>query len=355
MESNIAKKIQLLNYEQDKYPMINKFMISLSDDLISLEEVEQILSYLKEKGITLTKPSQQNVLLNGLEFIKKQVEKMERLGALGAYIEEPSRINCKHAAARIEHLQTLGEPIVSPDGKFVKLPFRKRAFEAKYGVQYLEKEAPVIDESVPTEQIVVEIPEVVTTVIDPVVQTWEGPVSEIKEPEIVAPIVESPIIEGSVVATANETSVVEEPVVVAPVVDISVAEDHKVEPVVQEIVEETYEDPDMVTYKDPLDEILSKPQTIGLNDETFERYEKLAEGIRHVMVSVYGIEEINDSITDNLIKLVTNEVMDDSMVMYYAITYGKNITDEEVKRLKNAIREELEYTSILELDMGMAV
>ena len=70
------------------------------------------------------------------------------------------------------------------------------------------------------------------------------------------------------------------------------------------------------------------------------------------MVSVYGIEEINDTITDNLIKLVTNEVMDDSQVMYWAITYGKTISPEEEQRLRSAISEELEYTSILEINLG---
>lgn len=303
MESTIAKKIQLLNYEQDKYPMINKFMISLSDELLTYEEMEAIVNYLASKGIALTKPSQQSVLLNGLDFIKMQVEKMESLGCLGAYVEDPARINVKSAAQRIEYLNSIGEPVVTAEGKFVKALFSKRAFENKYGINY----ANPVQSVEPVQDIAV-----ITPIVEESVTSWIEP----------APIVEEPIIEAPTTEVYEEAYIPNE----------------EMEP----------------QFSDPIDEILSKPQTIGLNDETFERYEKLAESIRHVMVSVYGIEEINNSITDNLVKLVTNEIMDDSMVMFKAITYGKNITDEEVKRLRNTISEELEYTSILELDMGMA-
>lgn len=305
MEKSIAEKIKLLNYESDKFPMLNKFMVSVS--LMDSMEMERILAYLQSKGIIISKPSQQNVLLNSFDFIQNQVESMEKLGALGAYVEDPSRINCKSAVARVEYLQKNGIPIVSPEGKFLKIIFKKREFEAKYGLDYLQTHTEAKVE-VASEPIVVSVPEVPANIIDDsvlnsVVEDWY-----------------------------TETTVKE----------------------AEEAVEVTYEDPDMVVYANPIEEILSKPQTIGLNDETFERYEKLSDGIRHVMVSVYNIEEINDSITDNLIKLVTNEVDDDSLVMYYAITYGKTITDEEVKRLKSAISEELEYTSILELDMRVA-
>lgn len=109
-----------------------------------------------------------------------------------------------------------------------------------------------------------------------------------------------------------------------------------------------------IDFNNPYEDILSKPQTIGLNDETFDRYEKLADSIRHVLVSVYNIDEVNDTITDNLIKLITNGVEKDSEVIYYAITFGKIISEEEIQRLRNAIEEELEYTSILDLNIGEA-
>lgn len=293
MESNIALKLKALNYSKEVAPMINKFVASLSDDVISLEELTQIINYLSEKGISIKKPSEQKVAANGFSFVQNQVEEMERIGELGAYVEDPVRINSKGAVQRIRYLRSIDEPYKTPEGKYSKIPFRKRAFEAKYGVDYLSMT--FSDEPV----------------LQPVVESERHKVTE---------VISAPVIENVVNASPEG-----------------------------EVANVTDEE-----FRNPLDEILSKPQTIGLNDETFERYERLADGLRHVMVSVYGIEEINDSIIDNLIKLVTNEVMDDSVVMYYAITYGKTINQEEEKRLKSAIGEELEYTSILDIDLGRA-
>ena len=296
MESNIALKLKALGYSKDALPTINKFVPSISDEVITLEELVQIINYLNEKGITIKRPAQQKALAGGLLFVKKQIEEMERIGELGAYVEDPIRINSKGAAQRIEYLKRIDEPYKTPEGKYSKLPFRKRAFETKYGIEYLRENVPVIE---PVQEIV---------------------------PEVTVPIVESPKVEKH------------------KVVEIINYKEKQIEP------EYVPEDEPVVV--DPVVEILSKPQTIGLVDETFERYERLADSIRHVMVSVYGIEEINDSITDNLIKLVTNEVTGDDKVMYYAITYGKSITDEEERRLKETIREELEYTSILDINIG---
>ena len=302
MESNIALKIKALNYPKEVQPMINKFVATLSDEIISLEEMVQVINYLAEKGIVVKKPSEQKIFANGLGLIRTRVEEMERIGELGAYVEDPSRINSKGAALRIEYLKSIEEPYKTPEGKYSKLPFRKRAFEAKYGIEYLTRLS--VEPNI-------EAPSLTEPIISPVVE-----VPMVNEKHKV-----KQVISASHLDNGNKDGEVE---------DVTVASE----------------------FKNPLDEILSKPQTIGLNDETFERYEKLADGIRHVMVSVYGIEEINDTITDNLIKLVTNEVMDDSQVMYWAITYGKTISPEEEQRLRSAISEELEYTSILEINLG---
>ena len=288
MESNIALKLKALNYSKEVAPMINKFVSSLSDDVISLEELAQIINYLSEKGIIIRKPSEHKVLSNGFSFVKKQVEDMERIGELGAYVEDPVRINSKGAVQRVEYLKRIGEPYKTPEGKYSKLPFRKKLFEAKYGVDYTVA---------------------IESAISPALES---------ERHKVVKIVKAPVMDEAISSS--------------PAGEVTMSSE----------------------FLSPLDEILSKPQTIGLNDETFERYERLADSLRHVMVSVYGIEEINDSITDNLIKLVTNEVMDDSMVIYYSITYGKSISPEEETRLKSAIGEELEYTSILDIDLGRA-
>ena len=101
--------------------------------------------------------------------------------------------------------------------------------------------------------------------------------------------------------------------------------------------------------ENPIAEILNSPQSIGLNDETFARYEKLAGVIQNIMVKVYGINEVNDSIIDNLIKLITNEIADDRTTIFYAITFGKTLSAEEEELLNASIDTELSYTNILDI------
>jgi len=284
MESNIALKLKALDYSQEIMPTANKFVSSLLDDVVSLEETVQIINYLNDNGIKISKPSQHKILAGGFSFVQNQVEEMKKIGELGAYIEDPVRINSKGAIQRIMYLRSLGEPYKTPEGKYAKLPFRKKDFDAKYGIEYLNG----------------------------------FPIAE-----NIAPVKSSPVVEMHKVTEIIHHN----------------SKDGEVADVVNEV-------------KDPIIEILSKPQTIGLNDETFERYERLAEGIRHVMITVYGISEVNDNIIDNLIKLVANEVEDDSKVIYSSITFGKAIAPEEEMRLKSAISEELEYTSILDINLG---
>jgi hypothetical protein len=136
---------------------------------------------------------------------------MEKLGALGAYVEDPSRINCKSAVARVEYLQKNGISIVSPEGKFLKIIFKKREFEAKYGLDYLQ------------------------THTDVKVEVASEPIA-INVPEVPADIIDDSVLNSVVDEWYSETKVKETP----------------------KVVEATYEDPDMVVYANPIEEILSK-------------------------------------------------------------------------------------------------
>ena len=111
------------------------------------------------------------------------------------------------------------------------------------------------------------------------------------------------------------------------------------------------------------DMILQKPQTNALTDETFERFERLSDSLRRVMLTVYGVQEVNDSITDNLIKLVTSEdkiVAEvsgselDAELLYAAITHGKELSPEEVERIKDSILEELQFVNNMDVELGRA-
>lgn len=106
--------------------------------------------------------------------------------------------------------------------------------------------------------------------------------------------------------------------------------------------------------RNAFEDILSSPQEIGLNDEMFDRFERLSDSLRRIMLTVYGVEEVNDTITDNLIKLITAGAEDDDMVLYYAITYGKNISADETERIRDAIYDELRFLSGDNVELGRA-
>lgn len=108
----------------------------------------------------------------------------------------------------------------------------------------------------------------------------------------------------------------------------------------------------MPTSNNPYDEILSKPQTIGLTNENYDRYKELADHIHNIVSNVYGLEEVNNNIINNLIKLVTNNIPDDREVVLHSMIYGHNVSEDEINKLKEAINDEFDYTNILDLNLG---
>lgn len=456
---NVASKIKALNFPEETYPTIPKFILSLSDECVTLEELVRIVNYLYEKGISL-RPSQIKVLANGFSYIEKTVDEMERLGELDAFIEDPNRINSKDVLNRLKYLKSIHAEY-KKDGKYAKALFSKRIFKAQYGeidfaaldldslnlsdasnaqtyynedfAAYQSEEISPLAFSDEKEDTIVVNP--VWPELDTSVRDAYGTVSEERAEDYdPASLLSEEVGEGTayyddikknmdkhsaetdpyqdeyapIPYIASED--LENPQIVYAFADSyqddyqsgqqesmlasddalskaseDVQEDSKASNLEGLSPEETngfaeieaaFNDADSkesiteekapktqvdltnsavsTSFSNPYEEILSKPQTIGLNDETFERYEKLAENIRHVLVSVYNIDEVNDTITDNLIKLITNGVEKDSEVIYYAITFGKMISEEEAQRLRSAIEEELEYTNILDINLEVA-
>lgn len=333
---NIASKIKALNCPEDQITVLSKFLVSLSDEVVLLEEEVRILNYLNEKGISI-RPSQIKIFGYGFSYVHDTVEEMEALGEIQAYVEDASRICSKEAIKRLKWLKKNGYEYKSPEGKYAKTVFSKKAFVKQYGfVDLDEKKENVKEEDAQS----VSFQETKTT------QVLSD--SQSINPADVKPLLEEVKAEEIVVHESQE-----------PVDLIAI----KTELDAQEKTNEPAKDKGSVIdftgaevtddFGSPYEEILAKPQTIGLNDETFDKYEKLVENTRHVLVSVYNIAEVSDTVTDNLIKLITSGVTDEADIIFYAITYGAGIeSEEEIQRLKNAIKEELEYTSILDLDIG---
>lgn len=298
MNNNITAKIKALSLNEDAYKTVSKFYGCLTDNVVTLEELVAKVNYLNSKGINITKSSQIKVLANSFEFIKNQVEKMEKLGFLDVFVEDPLRINSKDCIKRIEYLQSINESIKDEKGKYYKIIFNKKEFDRKYGVSYLE----IKDNSQKIEEKV------------------EQP-KEVKEDvKVVEP--KSPM--------ENKTSINE-------------TEIAKVEPVIE---------------TNPYILALSKDQTIRLTDEMLAKYEDISLHLKHVLEALNYGSEIDGTKSDNLIKLLTSGITDEREIIYYTLTYNKKLTDDEKMRIYKAIDNELqlvkEEINILNFNIGSA-
>ncbi|MGN1379694.1 MAG: hypothetical protein ACI4XR_04820 [Bacilli bacterium] len=292
MNSNITAKIKALSLNEDAYKTVFKFYASLTDNVISLEEIVAKANYLNSKGINITKSSQIKVLANSLDFIKSQVEQIEKMGFLDAFVENPLRINSKECIKRIEYLLSIKESVKDENGKYNKIIFNKKEFDRKYGVSYLEKRTD-------TQKI------------------------EAK--------------------TDNQIEVKEE----VKQVESAVSTEEK------EIVND-----EQVVETNPYILALSKDQTIRLTDEMLARYEDISLHLKHVLESLNYGSEIDETKSDNLIKLLTSGINDEREIIYYSLTYNKRLTDEEKVRIYKAIDKELQLVNdeinILNFNMGSA-
>ena len=283
---SIAKKLQLLNCPADMYPRAYKHIASL--DMVSLEELEQILRLFLTKKIIIPKngeilvsPEDFCVLANGFDVIKTRIEEMESIEELDAYREKLYRLNSKSAKDNLENMKQMQEPY-KVDGKYSKVPFSLRRYNSKYGALSNDK---------------------TTEVITDTIELSPAPVNEEKEPEV-------------------------------------------------ELVPSVFES------------VLSEPQEQALTDESFEEFERLTDSLQRIMFTVYGVSEVNDKITDNLIRLITSkrsllESQDskenlDAELLYAAITFGKNIPEMEQQKIRNSIDEELKSSKEMDVELGRA-
>lgn len=298
MNNNITAKIKALSLNEDSYKTVSKFYGCITDNVVTLEDLVAKVNYLNSKGINITKSSQIKVLANSFEFIKSQVEKMEKIGFLDAFVEDPLRINSKDCIKRIEYLQSINESIKDEKGKYYKIIFNKKDFDRKYGVSYLEikEKSQKIEENVEQPQ-------------------------EVKE--------EIKVIEPKI-PMENKTSINE-------------TEIAKVEPVIE---------------TNPYILALSKDQTIRLTDEMLAKYEDISLHLKHVLEALNYGSEIDGTKSDNLIKLLTSGITDEREIIYYTLTYNKKLTDDEKMRIYKAIDNELqlvnEEINILNFNIGSA-
>lgn len=313
---DIVNKISVLNLPKEVYPNIPKFYASFSDDLVTLEELKEKMGYLTSKGIAITKPSQVKVFSLPLDFIKSQVEQAEKLGLLDMFISDPTRISSTELFQRLSYVMSLNETLKDEKGKYSKILFNKKEFDRRYGVDYLTKEKDndvkietISQTNTSLDDLSSEVEKAMNTITaEPIV---ENPVKDVEHVEVASePINESPVQEVTPVNNPSETEEIN-PYVMA----------------------------------------LSKEQTIRLDDEMLARFEDLTAHLKNVLITLGYSDEIDGTKSDNLIKLLTSGVTEKREILYYTLTYNKNLTDEEKVSIYKAIDNELKLTNNGELSL----
>ena len=330
---DIVNKISVLNLPKEVYPNIPKFYASFSDDLVTLEELKEKMGYLTSKGIAITKPSQVKVFSLPLDFIKSQVEQAEKLGLLDMFISDPTRISSTELFQRLSYVMSLNETLKDEKGKYSKILFNKKEFDRRYGVDYLTKEKDndvKIETTNNNEENVVKEETIsqTNTSLDDLSSEVEKAMNTITA----EPIVENPVKDVEPIETHVE--VVSEPINDSPVQEVT--------PV---------NNPSETEEINPYVMALSKEQTIRLDDEMLARFEDLTAHLKNVLITLGYSDEIDGTKSDNLIKLLTSGVTEKREILYYTLTYNKNLTDEEKVSIYKAIDNELKLTNNGELSL----
>ena len=330
---DIVNKISVLNLPKEVYPNIPKFYASFSDDLVTLEELKEKMGYLTSKGIAITKPSQVKVFSLPLDFIKSQVEQAEKLGLLDMFISDPTRISSTELFKRLSYVMYLNETLKDEKGKYSKILFNKKEFDRRYGVDYLTKEKGdnvKVETTNNNEENVVKEETIsqTNTSLDDLSSEVEKAMNTITA----EPIVENPVKDVEPVETHVE--VASEPINGSPVQEVT--------PV---------NNPSETEEINPYVMALSKEQTIRLDDEMLARFEDLTAHLKNVLITLGYSDEIDGTKSDNLIKLLTSGVTEKREILYYTLTYNKNLTDEEKVSIYKAIDNELKLTNNGELSL----
>lgn len=330
---DIVNKISVLNLPKEVYPNIPKFYASFSDDLVTLEELKEKMGYLTSKGIAITKPSQVKIFSLPLDFIKSQVEQAEKLGLLDMFVSDPTRISSTELFQRLGYVMSLNETLKDEKGKYSKILFNKKEFDRRYGVEYLTKEK---DDNVKVET------------------TNNNEENVVKEETISQTNTSLDDLSSEVEKAMN--TITAEPIVENPVKDVEPIETHvevASEPINESSVQEVtpVNNPSEVEDVNPYVMALSKEQTIRLDDEMLARFEDLTAHLKNVLITLGYSDEIDGTKSDNLIKLLTSGVTEEREILYYTLTYNKNLTDEEKVSIYKAIDNELKLTNSGELSL----
>lgn len=94
--------------------------------------------------------------------------------------------------------------------------------------------------------------------------------------------------------------------------------------------------------QESIEQIMSAPQTVGLTEETFQKYKNLEEYATKIIQSLGDQVYLDlEEVFDNIVKLVTNKITDDKKILFYSISHNKNLTKEEKALIGLTINNEM--------------
>lgn len=271
----IAEMVKEFGFTQEEYGQLPKFSTSLTNEVTTLENIKNIVEYLRINGIVI-KPRDLSVCANNFETVKARVDEAKALGEIQAYIDNPKLINKKGFLDRIKYCQINNAQYKTPEGKYLSVVVSDMEFKKIYGnVLVKEKEPISIEETVlfPVEENLITQENISTGVLDN-------------------------DLTGSKEVTQNFNL-------------------------------------------NPIEQVLTSPKEDSITDEQLVRFEELYTSLGHIMVNVFGTEEVNETIANNLRKLVSSNIEDNREILYSSITFGKQVDQMQKEYLYSAIDSEL--------------
>lgn len=145
----INEKLDLLNLPEEERKKSYKFLATLA--LVTVEELKEILSFLAENGIYITKAREIKVLANTKEEILKKFNILNELGEIVIYKQDPTKINFNviDVYKKIQYCKQIGKSYKKEDGTYEQFLFDEALWQQ---VSSKTEEAIVTETFTPVEE-----------------------------------------------------------------------------------------------------------------------------------------------------------------------------------------------------------
>lgn len=177
---SINEKLDMLNLSPvERKKVQDKFLATLA--LINVEELRNLLDFLKERGIYIKNAREIKVLANSKEEILKKYSILEEIKEVGLYISDPSKINCNviEVYKKIQYCKQINIPYKKEDGTYEKFLFNETLWQEIVAKEANLNIAPATSPA--EEELVTVEPELTTLENAPIENTLNDKYVDIKE------------------------------------------------------------------------------------------------------------------------------------------------------------------------------